>query len=699
MAKRLVSPILAILLCSSTFAWAQQQPSAGTTAPAAPAAVTVPQTPASNPPPPTILGVVKKSDRRTTLPPPIRVRPGDDCLDLPDGVTATENGAKIALADLAKIPGVHTVTLAGEGKTLEVVLTVTPVTALSFTSEATQVFVNHLKDFSRYLTINGKDLLADWMTKDKVAALPDLTWHAKSDNNEVSLVSGGYTPPQDLQNKQVAVTVTANMSGFATCSPNPSSLTVPPLNFTVLPNPGTLRVDPPTAVLLPNSSLTLTADARLEGGEPATKALIDWKLLPENDSKLRRYITVQPSTGFRVNVLGNFTAADLALEPILNDPIRVQAIWRNASDAGGPLSTDIFIKPALVADFRPIKVKLEPMDDKTVDALFGSGMRKNYWVMRIRLNNNLRDEASDKLLGSSILVFSESMEMAVALEKRLNKKAHSAAYKQPMEKDKSEKAEKDIQKAEDRSYVYAENASEAPGAADAHVNEWTPVSARLDTEGFIDLNPEYRRALQDKNKASEWISNLFVTARGSRPRPGGKLEVWEPGDDAGRMICRSDFFYRPYSYEIVLNTSTVFEELSGRSRTFKVAEAIGLITSVVTAVAVPGASSDLPTGLDKYRNIFIPGMQRLWKDMADTHRQNLVNMTLKPIEELPFGAELSKVVFFPKGSFSGFVRGYDTRISQVCPYYFHATAAVLSNSASQLAPAAAGQSGSNQPKP
>ena len=165
------------------------------------------------------------------------------------------------------------------------------------------------------------------------------------------------------------------------------------------------------------------------------------------------------------------------------------------------------------------------------------------------------------------------------------------------------------------------------------------------------------------------------------------------------MICRSDFFYRPYSYEIVLNTSTVFEELSGRSRTFKVAEAIGLVTSVVTAVAVPGAGSDLPTGLDKYRNIFIPGMQRLWKDMTDTHRQNLVSMTLKPIEELPFGAELSKVVFFPKGSFSGFVRGYDTRISQVCPYYFHATAAVLSNSASQLTPAASGQSGANQPKP
>jgi hypothetical protein len=655
----------------------------------------------------------------------------DTCVEASGG-KIFEHGVSISRDDLLKKPGEHILEIRGsKGEKRQVTLKVMQaIESIRFDPSARRAFERHPKDFAAAMTINENDAPYTELQSSKTL-LPDLSWKIGTD---LFIRDGFLSTPESLvqnnENQRGAVLeVTAHNKKYSLCG---SADKTEKWSFTVLANPGNLIVDPVSAVLLPGTALRLKADPQDEKGHHKDDARVVWEL-PKEDSK---YLSIEPSTGVAVTAVANFTASELTKE-LGNRTFNVTAKWH--TENGEDLTATIILKPQLVLNFRPIRVKLEPMDDRTADLLFGKPLRKDFWIMRVRLTNNLQDDSTGKYLGSSILVFSESIEMAVALEKRFENSKHwyswwgndeHLAYKQqlqdidskdsnpgdtkardsnpredtPKESPRYGKSEESfsttsrpekcpykpvsdtkIWKLEQRTYTFPDDQTYFAGRPCSKMG-WTPVSSAGDFEGFLDQNPEYQNGLlkQQSRPSNTTIEVNPETMRGSAPRPGGKIAVWEPGDDAGKLICRSDFFYRPYSYEIVLNTNNVEEEWSGRSVTFKIADFIGLTTSVVSSIAIPGKGSDLPTGLDKYRNIFIPGVQKLWKDMADTHRQNLIGMTMKPIEEIPFGAEISKVVFFPKRPFGGVVRGYETRISQVCPYYFHATAAVLGNQSGAL---------------
>jgi hypothetical protein len=628
-----------------------------------------------------VIGIARTGSLSNVLISPITTLTSDTCLTVvPQGAQLMEGDERVDLAALIKKPGTHTLTVKdanGKHDAKVAIIVVQAIQKILFASDAAQIFAGQAKDFAQSLTVNDDNaILSEMRSRTPSVPLPTFVWTVKDANGgEHPAINGIYT--ENTPNARDTITVVAKNRASSSCEANDQNKDQSAEQiFVALPSPGTLYVDPVRSTLLPGATLKLTADARLQGGESEKDALIEWKILaPDPTNDPNKFISIEPPTGLSVNAVAHFSVADLAVEKALQKPVAIQAIWRNAKikDATSPSNptTTAYLIPQMVMDFRPIKVKLEPVDDETSEALFGSGMQKNFWIMRIRLNNNLRNEANATYLGSSILVFSESMEMAVSLEKKYNKRSHSDHFKKASDpKDKGEKAEKQVFSDEERSYIFDD--ADDIGPDKKIIKEWTPVSARRDFEGFLDINPEYASGIKNPKP-------LPLGTRGSRVRPGGKLEVWEPGDDAGRLVCRSDFFYRPYSYEIVLNTVSSLEEKSGRAVTFKIANAIGLVASVVTAVAVPGKGSDLPRGLDKFSNIFVPGVQKLWKDMSDSHRQNLVSMTMKPIEEIPFGAEISKMVFFPKQPFAGMVRGHYTRISQVCPYYFHATAAVLNS--------------------
>ena len=55
---------------------------------------------------------------------------------------------------------------------------------------------------------------------------------------------------------------------------------------------------------------------------------------------------------------------------------------------------------------------------------------------------------------------------------------------------------------------------------------------------------------------------------------------------------------------------------------------------------------------------------------------------MKPIEEIPYGADVTRVIFVPKKSFKGLIRGHTTRISEICPYFFKIDVAVVKDSSS-----------------
>ena len=132
---------------------------------------------------------------------------------------------------------------------------------------------------------------------------------------------------------------------------------------------------------------------------------------------------------------------------------------------------------------------------------------------------------------------------------------------------------------------------------------------------------------------------------------------------------------------MIVNSSDPREGRSTRSYVFRALNGFGTLASFIPGFAVPGPSSDLPVALEKYSNMFIPGMEKLFPNLQETHRQNVLAETMKQIEEVPFGSDLSRILFFPKKPMRGILRDHEVRVSEVCPFIFEVEVAVLKKNA------------------
>lgn len=172
---------------------------------------------------------------------------------------------------------------------------------------------------------------------------------------------------------------------------------------------------------------------------------------------------------------------------------------------------------------------------------------------------------------------------------------------------------------------------------------------------------------------------------GAQVKPEIPKDQWieiTPGMDGhpNQSNCtRHPWLRRAYPYDTMVDTVNPREDRDLRSRALLFATSLSTVTSFVTAIAVPPSSSDLPLGLDKFKNLLIPGFERLFSDKRETHRQQILQKVLQPIEEVAFGQQLTKYVFFPKRTFTGVKRGYKTRISEICPESFQIEVALLKN--------------------
>ena len=254
-----------------------------------------------------------------------------------------------------------------------------------------------------------------------------------------------------------------------------------------------------------------------------------------------------------------------------------------------------------VATFAPLHVRLNVMDDLTAADLYGGKTADDYYVSRVRLNNNFKKDVTGEFSGASILAFSDSIEVAVHLQKL------------------------------------------ADGKEDKQGN-WQDVTDQ-DLANFTMM-------------PTSTITN-----------------------DSKEPQCKGFITYRPYLLEMMVNTVDRRDERSKRSKLFRILNGVGTVASFVTSVAVPGPSSDAPLALEKFSNLLIPGIERLWPSLKETNRQNIVSQTMRNIEEIPFGSDVSRVLFFPKRSFRGLLKDHRVRISEICPFYFNIEVAVLKKDA------------------
>lgn len=439
-------------------------------------------------------------------------------------------------------------------------------------------------------------------------------------------------------------------------------------------------------------------------------------------------------------------------------------IVAKAEVAGQNISSEVVIRMGRAAKFQLLDVKMNVMDARTVNDLYGAVTNDEYYVMNVRLFNNLKDPDTKEYIGTSILAYSSSIEIAVGLEKKFDegsdshfdnvipkdrakgiarKRAQAAAELAEAEADlyldKARKAQALLRQAYDAEYEAQRNRAAKEAKARQLTERARATGKPADIEAANKARREFNLALEaaqdaadntirvrdDVSRSSDTplrspqdsFSNLpantavndgrwhavtsadldrIAPAAPLQPRRGDFMPDLSQQDvDAARFsssqlsaqsqptvpepepTCKGAIKYRPLTFEMMVNTVDRRDGRSKRSIAFKLLEAAGTGASFVTSVAVPPSGNDLLLGLDKYRNLLLPGLDRLIPSLKEQQRQNIVSQAMKEIEEIPFGSDITRVLFIPKKSIRGLIRGHESRISEVCPYYFKVEVAII----------------------
>jgi hypothetical protein len=400
----------------------------------------------------------------------------------------------------------------------------------------------------------------------------------------------------------------------------------------------------------------------------------------------------------------------------------------NLSDSSKLISDTITIHMAQVTRFDALKVKLNLMDNRTVSDLYGSVTNDEYYVLMLRLFNDLKESETNKSQGESILAYSSSIEIAVGLEKQYDRDSKAGNLgvftKDQMKIIQTERSGKlfdDFQenlKTLDNLYkeqlktFNAQMKIAFEKDTKAHELEIDAINDSSKAEAAKKARDEASQAFQTASNISDKLNNIYrmnILSTPKTPTPDAPIAdgKWYPAtrndllqarmdesdflsvdknDDLdstksnsdGEPTCIDTITYRPFTFEMMVNTVDRRNERSVKSSIFKILNFLALGATTVTAVAVPGKGSDLPVGLEKYGNFLIPGLEKLFPSYKEQYRQNIVSQMMKPIEEIPFGSDITRVIFIPKKSIKGLIIGHNARISQVCPFYFKIKVAVVS---------------------
>jgi hypothetical protein len=394
---------------------------------------------------------------------------------------------------------------------------------------------------------------------------------------------------------------------------------------------GTIEFSPPTALLPAFGETDFLAVLRRRDG-----TVVPAKFLWTVPATSAPWVAVAPSAD-RVKVL-SIAAASKGMPQIVN--LTATATPNDNDLSNDPVSATLPVRlVGSVVAFEPIGVQLTIIDDRTVSDLYGARTAEEYYVARIRFNNNIQNNDGEKK-ATSFLAFSDSVEVGVTLQKRRTKEALKAFRR---------RVERNEQRFHNDPYV-----------ADDLANDWEPVSER---ELLTFIEP---RAVSDLGTPTEKVRNANTIYEGKSPE--GMLPQ--------QPQCTGGLTYRPHTFEMMVNSVDSRSDRSRRSIVFTALSTLGTAASFVTSISPPTAGSVL-NATDKFTNLFIPGMAKLFPSLKETQRQNVVAHTMRQIEEIPYGSDLSRILFFPKRTFTGMLPDHEVRIASICPFQFKVQVALL----------------------
>lgn len=409
------------------------------------------------------------------------------------------------------------------------------------------------------------------------------------------------------------------------------------------------------------------------------------------------------------------------------------------------VTSNVVVQLREVVGFTNLKVKLNVMDERTVKDLYGATTNNDYYVLTVRLYNNLKGE-NNSPTNTSILAYSSSIEVAVMLEKRLlkskksafdSKKSNNSAIVPGAEVTKQigetqgqiqELLKKQLEIGSKASISLAELTSlwrsylEAPGNDSYQKFENKQLEYKVLRDSYENFSlkiSELKLVLEDLNKTLNYSSNgtvyeddlwhlvtiddfnKFQLSTTNRVNDlavpltplsqDQKRQIEEEAkkrktfnltsENENGAPCSGLLTYRPMTFEMVVNTVDRRSDRGQRGLTFKLLELFGSVGSVATSIAFPGEGNTTTLALDKFRNLFLPNLDKIFPNLKEQYRQNIVSQVMKPLEEIPFGSDITRVIFLPKKPIDGLLRGHQVRISEICPFFFRIEVGLVNNPA------------------
>jgi hypothetical protein len=422
------------------------------------------------------------------------------------------------------------------------------------------------------------------------------------------------------------------------------------------------------------------SDGTLASPQPA----VTWDIETAND---RQYVALTDQNTNTVQVAALKAPSDA------NHLVRIRARIAPLPDGTiiEPSTYPLFIRGERnVVGFKPISVRIDMLDDRTSKDLFGRVASNDYHVAKVRIVNDLTAPEGGGP-ASSIIFFSDALEVRVALEKKSKKKRNNESGWVPID-------EYDIYR----------------------INNWKPCSpTQISSQKRMDTNVGFQACDLILTREINACKTEFLNVVGINEQ-NAKIAACEADVKLEHMACtrevefrvakgscRPDDFdcinrfnfceigldprlpqingqvipFRPYVYQIVANTHDRRDDRSIRSMMFLGANLAASGTSFFTSFLTLGPGNDLPLALDKYQNLLLPTLGKLFPSMREVQRQNIISEVLPPLVDLPYGSDVSKYVFFPKRKIEGILPEHDVRISSISSYNIQARVGIVQKTA------------------
>ncbi len=160
---------------------------------------------------------------------------------------------------------------------------------------------------------------------------------------------------------------------------------------------------------------------------------------------------------------------------------------------------------------------------------------------------------------------------------------------------------------------------------------------------------------------------------------------------------RTRLRYRPYSYDLVLSAQDAMGAETSRALALRSLDfAIGIGNGIMGVAKLNNWQSK---EISLTSSILVPLLDKLWPDHTATQRGNVQNYFMKPLEEIPYGGEITKLLVFPRQEIPGVLARKLVRISAVDTQVFNVRVGVVIkvDNAGNGTNATANQSGATPP--